>query len=80
MKKLDCQGVAGHEGAHWAYSPLGELIQWKNKKDKDPLWKKIACSWIPPDSKTYIHPKVMYKQSYLCAMIEQERINAKRNL
>lgn len=81
MKELDCQGVSGHLGPHWAYDPLGELILWKNKQDKDdPEWKRIACAWIPPGAKTYIHPKVMYKKSYLYARVEQDRKNAKRNL
>lgn len=73
LKDLQCQGIPNHEGAHWAYDPGGDLILWKNKKDKDPKWRNIGCMWIPPGAKGYISPEDMYKNYYLNIWANAER-------
>ena len=73
LKKVHCQGVPRHTGPHWAYDSAGHLIRWKNKKDKDPKWKNIACSWSPPEHKSWISPLDMDKYCYLTIWAEAER-------
>ncbi len=73
MKDLQCQGIPSHKGPHWAYDAGGHLIQWKNKKEKDPEWKNIACAWIPPGAKRYISPEVMDKHHYMTIWAKEER-------
>ncbi len=58
-----CQGVRGHEGMHWRYTPSGWLIQWPYKKDIKGKFG-IAHSLIPPDHKRYIHPKDMAEKYF----------------
>ena len=77
MKDVRCQGIPGHTGPHWAYDEGGHLIQWVNKKEKDPKWKNIACSWIPPGHKSWISPVVMDKHHYITIWAREER--KKRN-
>ena len=77
FKDLRCQGLPGHKGPHWGYDAGGHLIQWVNKKARDPKWKNIACSWIPPGSKGWISPINMDKYHYLTIWAETER--KKRN-
>lgn len=59
-----CQGVEGHEGDHWCYSPWGtynwELQDQENIKDTD----SVAGS-CPPEHKSYISPKKMAKHYYM---------------
>lgn len=64
LKDLQCQGVEGHEGPHWGYDPIGDFIQWRNKRDKSKEWKNIGASWTPAPHKTYTHPKDMYDKSF----------------
>lgn len=72
FKELQCQGVPGHCNCHWAYDPGGHLIQWVNKKEKDPRWKHVACSWTPPEHQGWISPINMVKYHYLTIWAEQE--------
>ena len=73
LKDLQCQGIPGHKGAHWAYDAGGHLIRWVNKREKDQKWKNIACSWTPPGHATYISPEVMDKYHYLTIWAREER-------
>lgn len=77
MKDVRCQGIPRHEGPHWAYDEGGQLIRWKNKRDKDPMWKHIGCSWTPSTHKTWIHPSVMNKHHYMTIWAAAEK--KKRN-
>lgn len=51
-----CQGVKGHTGWHWYYSPDGWLIQWPYRKDVK-RGTDTCHSDTPPNHKHYIHPK-----------------------
>ena len=73
MKNLRCQGCRGHDGPHWAYDAHGSLIRWKNKKDKDPKWKKIASEWIPPGHEKWVSPVEMYQFYYIHIYAEKTR-------
>lgn len=65
--------MSGHP---WIYDPEGQLIRWKNKREKDPKWKCIACSWTPPTSQTWISPVEMNKYHYMT--IWGQEINKKQ--
>lgn len=73
LRKLQCQGCPRHTGPHWAYDPKGCLIQWRNKKEKDPKWKHIGCSWTPPGHMNYISPEKMIKYCYLDIWAKEQR-------
>lgn len=73
LYKGQCQGCSGHKGHHWFYEPHGSLFQWANNKDPksknsgSKLMKKyggFGCSITPPDHKSWVHPKRMYKLAY----------------
>jgi hypothetical protein len=55
-----CQGVKGHTGMHWRYSPSGDF-DWANNKD-DPASNfqgdGVAGS-TPPGDDEYVHPEKM---------------------
>lgn len=57
-----CQGVKGHKSVHWCYSPCGSFCYSDN--DDDPTENGCAGT-IPPDHKTYRHPKDMQKLYYM---------------
>lgn len=71
--KCRCQGVPKHTGVHWAYNEGGSLIQWVNKKEKDPHWKHIGLKLIPPGHKTWISPVKLYEYHYITIWAEEER-------
>ena len=73
LKDVRCQGVPLHKGAHWAYDEGGHLIRWVNKREKDPKWKNIACSWTPPGHKSYISPVIMAAHHYITIWAKKER-------
>jgi hypothetical protein len=57
-----CQGVKGHKGVHWCYSPSGDF-QWDDNDD-DP--KRDGCAGsTPPDHKDYIAPGKMDNHYFL---------------
>jgi hypothetical protein len=72
LLRVDCQGCSKHDGPHWGYSQLGELIQWRNKNDKDPYWTNIGSSWSPPGSKRWIHPEKLWDKSYRVVRAREE--------
>ena len=49
-----CQGVKGHEGDHWCYSPCGSY-QYQHAVPVD----NIAGGIIPPDHPRYVSPVTM---------------------
>lgn len=57
-----CQGVKGHKGVHWCYSPSGSF-HWDDNLD-DPTRDGCAGS-TPPGHKTYVAPLRMQKHYYL---------------
>ena len=73
LKELRCQGIPNHKGPHWGYDAKGTLIQWANKKEKDPKWKNICCSWTPPGHHNWISPLDMDKYCYFTIWAETER-------
>lgn len=73
LKNVQCQGIPAHKGPHWAYDPKGTLIRWVNKREKDPAWKNVACSWTPAGHKTWISPLDMDKHCYLTIWARAER-------
>jgi hypothetical protein len=54
---LECQGVWGHKGVHWAYRPDGSYSYWKNDSDPTSIREDIGAGWTPPEHDSYIHPK-----------------------
>lgn len=50
-----CQGIEGHKGPHWCYSPCGSLVT-------APL--EGGLSFCPPDHKRYVHPKDVQQFRY----------------
>jgi len=73
MKDGRCQGVPNHKGPHWSYDLGGQLIQWVNKKEHDPKWRNIGCSWTPPGHKNWISPVDMAKHHYITIWAREER-------
>lgn len=65
-----CQGAVGHEGAHWSYLPDGSL----EYEDQDP---DGFGGDIPPEHKTWVHPKKMRKHYYLSQLTVTEVTDAK---
>lgn len=57
-----CQGVKGHKGVHWCYSPSGSF-QWDDNDD-DPTHGGCAGS-TPPGHKEYLSPVRMQKHYFL---------------
>jgi hypothetical protein len=57
-----CQGVRGHRGAHWCYSPSGSF-DWQDNDD-DPKHDGCAGS-TPPGHKTYVSPLKMQKHYFV---------------
>jgi hypothetical protein len=67
MHGVRCQGVQGHDGFCWAYSPSGDLEQWasESKKGRALARKtKIAGSSTPAGHASWIHPKDMAKKYF----------------
>jgi len=62
---LQCQGVHGHRGVHWAYKPDGSYAYWLNDADPSSIDKDIGAGWIPPDHETYVHPIDKQKESFM---------------
>ena len=58
-----CQGVSGHDGAHWAYGSFGQNYQWV-VQNKFALGGNIAHTITPPDAKTYISPDQRVKEYF----------------
>lgn len=57
-----CQGVKGHKGVHWCYSPSGDF-DWDDNDD-DP--HEDGCSGVtPPGHKDYVSPVKMEKHHYM---------------
>ena len=57
-----CQGVKGHKGLHWCYSPSGDF-DWDDNDD-DP--KENGCSGsTPPGAEGYVSPVKMEKHYYM---------------
>jgi hypothetical protein len=47
-----CQGVNGHEGVHWRYSPSGDF-EWEANEVRS----EDGCAGItPPDNDEYVPP------------------------
>ena len=57
-----CQGVRGHRGVHWCYSPSGSF-QWADNAD-DPKHDGCAGS-TPPGHKDYVSPAKMQKYYFI---------------
>ena len=57
-----CQGVEGHKGVHWCFSPDGSF-HWEDN-DADPKHDG-ACGSIPPGHKKYRSPAQMAKQLFM---------------
>lgn len=57
-----CQGVEGHKGVHWSYSPCGSFCYDDNEED---LTENGCSGSIPPDHKHYHKPQDMAKQYYM---------------
>ncbi len=64
-----CQGVKGHQGVHWCYSPSGSF-QWSDNDD-DPKHDGAAGS-TPPGHKSYVAPVKMDKHYYLSHFTDTE--------
>ncbi len=54
---LNCQGVWGHRGVHWAYKPEGSYAYWKNESDPTSIGENVGAGWTPPDHESYVNPK-----------------------
>jgi hypothetical protein len=57
-----CQGVKGHKGVHWCYSPSGSF-EWHDNVE-DPKHDGCAGS-TPPGHKTYVSPGKMQKHYFV---------------
>lgn len=58
----ECQGIKGHKGVHWSFSPCGDFLYCDNKEDPS----EDGCSGtIPVGHKNYITPKEMRDNFYL---------------
>jgi hypothetical protein len=61
-----CQGVKGHKGLHWRYSPSGSY-DWANNEN-DPASNSsddgVAGS-TPPGHEEYVHPETMQDHYYV---------------
>ncbi|MCC5835216.1 MAG: hypothetical protein JJU20_10815, partial [Opitutales bacterium] len=55
--RLECQGVWGHKGVHWAYKQDGSYAYWKNDSDPDSIGKDVGAGWTPPEHESYIDPR-----------------------
>lgn len=56
-----CQGVKGHKGVHWSFSPAGNFCWSDNEKDP----QEGGCSGsTPPSHKDYKSPLEMDKHHY----------------
>ena len=73
---LRCQGVWGHQGVHWAYRPDGSYAYWLNESDPDSIDKDIGAGWVPPDQKSYIHPKDKREEYYINFHSTKEVVDA----
>lgn len=58
-----CQGVTGHQGAHWCYRSNGSYAWSRNKNDPNP--GRHSSGWTPPDAVGYIEPKVKQQEYYM---------------
>ena len=57
-----CQGVKGHKGVHWCYSPSGDF-RWDDNEE-DP--KHDGCAGMtPPGHKSYVSPAKMQKHYFV---------------
>ena len=59
----ECQGIKGHQGHHWCYSPSGNYCWSSEKKDLKP--HEAACGSTPPGHSDYINPVGKYDDYYL---------------
>lgn len=68
-----CQGVKGHEGLHWRYSPSGDFDWANNKSDpgSNPDGEGVAGS-TPPGHDDYVHPENMQDQYYVSQHVDTE--------
>lgn len=65
-----CQGVEGHKGDHWCYSPCG-TYNWEHQEGEFEDDEGVAGS-IPPEHKSYISPKKMAKLYYMAHFEDTE--------
>lgn len=57
-----CQGVKGHKGVHWCYSPCGSFAWADNDDDR----QHDGCAGsTPPGHKDYVSPVKMQKHHYI---------------
>lgn len=64
-----CQGVKGHEGVHWRYSPSGDF-QWDDN-DRDPKHDG-CCGSAPAGHKSYVSPAKMRNKYYMSHFVDAE--------
>ena len=68
-----CQGVKGHKGVHWRYSPSGSF-EWDDN-DKDP--KRDGCAGsTPPGHADYVSPVKMQKHYRMSHFTDNEVTDA----
>lgn len=64
-----CQGVKGHKGVHWGYSPCGSLHWADNDDDR----QQDGCAGsIPPGHKEYVSPVKMQKHYFMSHYTDKE--------
>jgi hypothetical protein len=64
-----CQGVRGHKGVHWCYSPCGSF-RWADNVD-DPKYNGYRGS-TPPGHKDYVVPTKMQKHYFVSHFTDTE--------
>src|SRR5262245_41084157 len=60
-----CQGVKGHKGDHWCYSPSGDFEWYANADDPNPEHKDAVAGSTPPGNESYVSPVRMQKHYHL---------------
>ncbi len=60
-----CQGVEGHKGDHWCYSPGGDYNHSHNYAEGKLESHEIAGGSCPPGHKSYTNPEKMQKYFYM---------------
>lgn len=70
-----CQGVSGHKGVHWSYSPSGSFCWSDNKEDPCEGHEKGSAGSTPPDHFLYVSPRDMVENYYLSTYEDVEVID-----